>query len=476
MTKKLCVDVSPTFRRHRDILAGVVTGLLAASLLTMPASASGTGNTAPESAGGVAPVSAPNSPVGKQLAWLLGISSLLPLSGKEEAAHFDASFIAAEPVSPLNAAFASLGSTGSKVTLLGLPTVTPTALKATIRIGAITYDAQLAVDAKGLISELYFSLAAPIPIPKVTSWTQVDKDLAKMAPTSSFLAANLATNGTCTPVHAVSANTPRPLGSMFKLFVLGALANAVRNHTISWNQKLTLTASIKVGGSGVLQNDPVGTSLSVEQAAIKMISVSDNTAADMLLALVGRDAVEAQVRAWSTHPALDQPFLSVAEFFILKWHDYPSLADHYLSLSPTQRLAYLSSTVDKIADSSITSSNSPHDINNIEWFAAPDDICHAFSGLTSLESESGLGPINTILSTNNGGIELKSATWPRVWFKGGSEPGVLTLGYLARDSSGKAYVVVMMLANPKKDIPTSATLLALGVVRGALNLLRAGTN
>ena len=84
---------------------------------------------------------------------------------------------------------------------------------------------------------------------------------------------------------------------MFKLFVLGALANAVRSHTISWNQKLTLTASIKVGGSGVLQNDPVGTSLSVEQAAIKMISVSDNTAADHLLAFVGRSAVEDAVKA-----------------------------------------------------------------------------------------------------------------------------------------------------------------------------------
>ena len=165
----------------------------------------------------------------------------------------------------------------------------------------------------------------------------------------------------------------------------------------------------------------------------------------------------------------------MAEFFVLKWHDYPSLANHYLSLSPTQRLAYLSSTVDKIADSSITSSNFPHDINTIEWFAAPDDICHAFAGLTSLESESGLGPINTILSTNNGGIELKSATWPRVWFKGGSEPGVLTLGYLARDSSGKTCVVILMLANPKRNIPSSATLMALGVVRGALNLLRAGT-
>jgi len=95
--------------------------------------------------------------------------------------------------------------------------------------------------------------------------------------------------------------------------------------------------------------------------------------------------------------------------------------------------------------------------------------------LTTLASEPGLSPISTILSTNNGGIKLKPSTWPRIWFKGGSEPGVLTLGYLARDNSGKTYVVIMMLDNKKKAIASSSTLLGLGVAAGALNLLRAGT-
>jgi beta-lactamase class A len=61
---------------------------------------------------------------------------------------------------------------------------------------------------------------------------------------------------------------------------------------------------LKVGGSGTLQDLPDGTKLTVEQAAVKMISVSDNTAADMLLKLVGRAAVEEQVRAWSNHASL----------------------------------------------------------------------------------------------------------------------------------------------------------------------------
>jgi hypothetical protein len=84
--------------------------------------------------------------------------------------------------------------------------------------------------------------------------------------------------------------------------------------------------------------------------------------------------------------------------------------------------------------------------------------------------------LSTILSTNNGGIPLNVATWPRIWFKGGSEPGVLTLGYLARDSAGKSFVVIVMLSNTKKAIAPSSTLLGLGVVAGSFNLLRAGAH
>ena len=454
------------------VLASVLVTTATALCLAVPASAVDSTSTRPHSSRSALHTVTPTSPVGKQLTWLLGISSVLPLTAKEESAHFDATFVDEEPVAKLNQAFESLGSTGSKINLLSLSDVTRTSLKAGVKIGSIKYAVQLMVDAKGLISGLFFSLAAPIPTPKVSSWSQITTDLKNAAPDVSFLAAQLTTHGRCSDLHEMSADTPRPLGSMFKLFVLGALANAVKDHAISWNQKLMVTSAVKVSGSGILQSDPNGTALSVEQTAIDMISVSDNTAADMLLALVGPSAVEAQVHAWSTHAALDDPFLSVAELFALKWHNFPTLANHYLALNARGRAAYLTSTVDKIPHNDITSSTSPRDVGTIEWFASPQDICHAFAGLSSLESEPGLNPLNTILDTNHGGNSLSATTWNRVWFKGGSEPGVLTLGYLARDKAGKTFVVVAMLENPSKPIASSATLLGLGVVTGALNLLQ----
>jgi beta-lactamase class A len=344
-------------------------------------------------------------------------------------------------------------------------------LTALVQIGPSVYSVELAVDTAGLIDGLYFRpTTASVP----QSWSQVERQVTSLAPEVSMLAAKLNGNGTCTPVRSMAAETPRPLGSMFKLFVLGALANAVREHRVSWNQMLTVTAGIKVGGSGTLNSVPDGTRLTVEQTAIKMISVSDNTAADMLLRLVTRSAVENQVRAWSSHPSLDVPFLTVSEMFALKYGDFPVLADHYLALSPDKRASYLLSTVDRFPTKEERSSASPRDLDSIEWFASADDLCRAFAGLGRLEGEAGLGPIDKVLSTNTGGIGLSAKTWPRIWFKGGSEPGVLTLGYLARTNRGQSFVVIVLTEDAKKPVQESLAveIQGLNAIVGAFGLLR----
>jgi hypothetical protein len=76
------------------------------------------------------------------------------------------------------------------------------------------------------------------------------------------------------------------------------------------------------------------------------------------------------------------------------------------------------------------------------------------------------------MSANNGDIGLNPAQWPTVWFKGGSEPGVMTLGYLATNGNGQTFVVVVMLSNPAAALPPSATAGLLAIARGAFELAR----
>ena len=265
-------------------------------------------------------------------------------------------------------------------------------------------------------------------------------------------------DGRCEPIHEVAATTVRPTASQFKLFVLGALAEQVDTGELKWHQPLTITDSTRSlgNGAGSLQTMPTGSTVTVEQAAGKMIAISDNTAADMLLGLVGRDAVEAQTEQWAADASADEPFLTTRQMFLL--HYVPGLADRYLATSADQRAAFLASEVDPrpITDIAAGVSTDPRYVESVEWFATPADVCQAFAGLHELSARPSLAPLSTILSGEVRGLELDPEEWPTVWYKGGSEPGVLTLGWLANNAAGATYVVQAMITDPDAALADDA--------------------
>lgn len=294
------------------------------------------------------------------------------------------------------------------------------------------------------------------------AWAEVDRALSGLGPDVGFLAARVAPDGTCDPVHAVAPSTPRPIASQFKLFVLGALAEQIAGGRVSWDQTVTVDeASRSIGnseGSGSLQFVPPGTGVSVEEAATKMISISDNTATDVLMALVGRADVEERMRRWTANAAANEPFLTTREMVLL--HYVAGLADRYLATPQDHRDAFLASSVDPLPLSEIASgfSTEPRYVDEIEWFASPDDVCRAFAGLQALSTDPALSPtLPAVLSREVGGIGLDPSEWPTVWFKGGSEPGVLTLGWLATNRDGETFVVEAMVSDPDAALSEDST-------------------
>lgn len=416
----------------------------------------------------------PDSPVGRQLEWLVTAASRPPIPTGELRAHFDASFLSQVAPQTLNDVLVGLhASSGWRLVTLDAST-TPGVLLATIVSGSTRFGVEVSTDDKGLIGGLFVQPAPALPSPP-TSWHSLDVKLSALAPDVSFEVATLSAKGACIPVHSLLASTARPLGSMFKLFVLGAVDRAVRTGSLTWGRSVTLAEDLMSLPSGVLQVEPAGTSYSVAQYAEIMISSSDNTAADRLAALVGRGAVGAQVRRWSTHAALDTPFLRTRELFVLKYADWPRDANAYLALSPSARADYLGRVVDEVPLSAVNLGQvdlaAPHAIDEIEWFASPADLCRAFAGLYADAQHASLAPIRAAMSLNDGGLGLSAATWPLVWFKGGSETGVLTLGYLARNRDGEVVIAVALLSNPNKAIVESTVSLALlAIVRGAFKL------
>jgi Beta-lactamase enzyme family/ORF 12 gene product N-terminal len=446
----------------------------ATSAATPSAPATSAPATSPAS-GPASAVSLPNTPVGAQARWLFAAAVHPPIPAAAINAHFDQAFLAKAPAAELNQVLGGVKT----LTLDAVTLSTADGLVMTVtENGSTQLKVSMSADSAGLISGLLLQPATTTSAgpPAPASWAAVDSQVKSAAPQVRMLVAQVSGN-TCRPIQAIGASTPAPLGSAFKLYVLDALARAVASGKVSWDQPLTVTSQLKSLPSGQLQNEPDGTKVTVRQAADAMISVSDNTAANLLMALLGRPAVAtAAATSGLADPGLDRPFLSTRELFVLKLIDWPRLADSYLAGSAAARAALLAGTIDHEPYSALTAADSaawtqPRDINSLEWFASPTDICHVYASLAQLAgSQPGLAPVASALQINDGGLGLDSAQWRTVWFKGGSEPGVVTLNYLATTRGGQAYVVSVLAANPGAAIPASATLTLLSAVKGAFGL------
>lgn len=88
---------------------------------------------------------------------------------------------------------------------------------------------------------------------------------------------------------AINENTTLPSASVVKIPIMTSCFYASEKGKIDLEEVVTLSGEDKVGGSGVLKNTPAGTKITVRQLIKLMITKSDNTAANMLIALVGFD-------------------------------------------------------------------------------------------------------------------------------------------------------------------------------------------
>jgi len=458
-------------RSGRPLLVGlIITVVFLAAAACNPPKAPVSARPAAGATTAAPAVVAPDTPAGAQLRWLTGAVAHLPLSGAQVRAHFDAAFLAQVSPDALNQELeAVIGIKLLSVRASELSSVT-------VLVGAYGGTARdqvwLTVDRQGLISWLRISSATRGPVP--ATWAGVDAALRSAAPQVRLLVSDVS-HGSCQPVHSIDPATPAPLGSAFKLYVLDALGNAVASGKVSWDQPLTVTAGVKGLPPGDLQNEPDGTRISVLDTAAKMIALSDNTASDMLINLVGRPAVEATLTATGmSSPALDRPFLTTREIFVLKLDQWPTLATRYIAADAPARRALLASTVDRAPLPAVAAAGAwttPRDINSLEYFASADDICRAFTSLAALAQRPGLSPLGQVLSLNDDGLQLDPDQWKTTWFKGGSEPGVLTLAYLATTRTGKSYVVTVLAEDPSQPLDEATAIPAiLSAVEGAFML------
>jgi beta-lactamase class A len=100
-----------------------------------------------------------------------------------------------------------------------------------------------------------------------------------------------------------------PAASTIKIPLLIALFQQIDRGEIKLDEQLTLQKSMLAAGSGSLSKSPEGSKFSVQEVATKMITISDNTAANLLIdRLGGKDKLNLQFQSWGLlHTNLRSP-------------------------------------------------------------------------------------------------------------------------------------------------------------------------
>ncbi|NYT42929.1 serine hydrolase [Sphingomonas sp. R-74633] len=254
-------------------------------------------------------------------------------------------------------------------------------------------------------------------------------------------------------IQGYNADKPYAIGSAFKLVILSELVRETNAGTRKWDDLVTLDGTPLPGGGYTMK--PKGTQVSLRELATQMISISDNSATDILLHTLGREKVEAMMPVLGiADPARNRPFLATLDMFKLK--GVAGLADRYLALDEAGRRALLNGEMTGIPtiliDATSFTQKIPKLIDTFEWFESPSDLVRVMDWLRRNTEGPAGADARAVLSKNPGLPPEAKARWQWVGFKGGSEPGVINLTYLLEAKNGDWYVVTASWNDPAKEI------------------------
>lgn len=279
-----------------------------------------------------------------------------------EQGWFSDAFLAALPLTQLEALSAQVKLVGG-----ALQQVAGASNPFTLQFVAAQTTAEITLDNADRISGL---LIQPL-IPRVDT---LDAAIEQFAALPGEVSVLVEADGE--ELAALNTDASLAIGSAFKLAILTALQGQIDAGEHDWDEVVALDPALKSLPGGMIQDWPNGSPLTIHTLATLMISISDNTATDVLLHLVGREVVE-------EYAGDNRPLLSTKELFKLKATPNADLLEQYLADDEAEKRAVLDQLIDLPLPAP---ADMPSGLTlDVEWFFTAVELCDLMAQVQDLD-------------------------------------------------------------------------------------------
>lgn len=400
----------------------------------------------------------PTTPVATQLEWIIEQLAATSTSIADINARFDPATLAVVPAADWQAFFDTLRAAIPGGTVQDILTMTPIQARVLIGNASEPANGQFVTLTAGYASGLIQSFgASPFPLDgsstgtadRALDYTGAADKLETLAEQVGVLVAEIDADNQCVPIFTRNDMTPLGTASVFKIWVLGAVAQAIEDGILTPTQSIPLVAE-NLALAGAINNEPLGTSFSLTDMATLMLGISDNSATDHLFRLTGRAANEAILTQFNfATPEVMLPFLSVNEAFHLYFTVPEMEATDYVTGTEQEQRDYVNDVLEPLGPVTVFTNANESVLVKATWQASPMDVCAAMSGLRQFP-DTGVAHdvINEAFGAETAGINLRGR-WERIWFKGGSLADgtglrVLTYAWMLETDNRGTFAVIAM--------------------------------
>ncbi|MCA9309915.1 MAG: serine hydrolase [Phycisphaerales bacterium] len=297
--------------------------------------------------------------------------------------------------------------------------------------------------------------AATAPYERLGSWDDITSALTALPGTSSLTVYEVESNGGARRIYDHEGDRQMAVGAVSGLYLTACVLDTIEQGESTWQMPVMVVDELKSLPPGDTFAAKDGSVVGVSDLVRSMYATGDHSAFDHLLHHLGRERVESWLRGVHSDPERMMPFLASRELAALKYAKDPALLERYAAAdSPEARRVILDRELHDVDLSALEARgwSTPREIERVGWFACTNDTCLVLARMVGQATRGELDLLDAAPT-----LPFDRITWPRVVFKAGAEPGVLSVAMLLRRSDQRQFAVAFTTNNPEAVIDGEAT-------------------